>query len=202
MQDDKPDEKVEATKAASANKKAAKEKPAEPSSFTIRNMTRVTPLQFPFVSLASTEGRYQPIRTASQIAEDKDKDKESSKGKSPQEQSTVGAGAGAASSGASKDRVSGNIVILRDTLAQTDNDNEKEGDEEEQGKYIELDNALWPKTYTLAETSSTTASHEQPQQLASVGAAGAGAGAAAGAMGDIREDEAEMPEAFEYPFEE
>lgn len=115
-------------------------------------MTRVTPLQFQHVSLKSADGRYEPIRTASQVQEDQE-----SQEQQQQQKSQSG-------------RVSGNIVILRDTKGEG---------EEAEGKYIELDNALWPKA------APGQAVPEQPV----VGNQGG-------------EDEAEMPEPFEYPFDE
>jgi hypothetical protein len=139
-------------------------------------MTRVTPLQFPFISLSSAEGRYEPIRTATQIAEDEHN--ESSKGKESTSQSRQ------SDESVRRERVSGNIVILRDTKSSVE------------GKYIELDNALWPKGSAPGQVEASAP--EQAQQSA---AAAAASGSGAGAGGEAVE-EAEMPEPFEYPFEE
>ncbi|WWD20908.1 hypothetical protein CI109_105386 [Kwoniella shandongensis] len=59
--DDKPEETTPASGSAPTPKKKTPEKPAEPSSFTLPNMSRVTPHQLPFV-VFPTSGRYTPVR--------------------------------------------------------------------------------------------------------------------------------------------
>lgn len=100
-------------------------KPAEPSSFTLSNMSRVTPLQLPHI-FYSAEGRYQPIRPIG----DPSAGSASTSTKKP-------SGPTAAFGGLSVEKPgtgvgSGSIIMLRETS-------------EGEGGYIELDRALWPE---------------------------------------------------------
>ncbi|KAK4689650.1 26S proteasome regulatory subunit N2, partial [Tremellales sp. Uapishka_1] len=58
---DMDDKATEEEKAESVAPKKER-KPAEPTSFTLQNMTRVTPQQLQFISYPKSENRYQPIR--------------------------------------------------------------------------------------------------------------------------------------------
>jgi len=100
-------------------------KPAEPSSFTLTNMSRVTPLQLPLISYPA--GRYQPIRPIGDP---------SASGNSPAPKKSSGPAA-AFGGAAGIERVgakvsSGSIIMLRES--------EGGGDVE----YAELDRSLWP----------------------------------------------------------
>ena len=100
-------------------------KPAEPSSFTISNMSRVTPLQQSTISLPDT-ARYVSIRAIGGT-------EVPTKGKR-QAQSSEKRGSGAKS---------GSIILLRDTKP------------EEEGTYIELDKNLWPDVQPEPERTPT-----------------------------------------------
>jgi 26S proteasome regulatory subunit N2 len=165
-QDEKPaDAKDEATGSTSATPSKKERKSAEPSSFKVPNMTRVTPLQLPLLSFPS-ESRYLPVRPLGQLSATPAPNglKKDSKQTSASTQT--------------QSIASGSIVLLRDT---------KSGEQE--GEYVELDKSLWPEVIGQGEV----VEEEQVSQPT----------AAAAAVVPINpEEEAGMPEPFEYPFDD
>lgn len=130
------------TPAAATAKK--ERKPVEPSSFTVPNLSRMTPLQAPLLSFP--EGRYTPVRPigdSSLISAAQALDKNTA----------TSAISAQARRGQQVQRfVGGSIVLLRDS---------KKG---ETGEYVELDKSLWPEDNVVA----------QPEVAAEGGAAAVG----------------------------
>ncbi len=140
IQDDKP-EKTEQNETERATTPVKKDrKPAEPSSFILSNMSRVTPLQLPLISY-SAEGRYHPIRPIG------DPSSSSMSTSLTHKRSTGPMAAFGGSAGGEKGGTvsSGSIIMVRDSS-------------EEEGEYIELDRTLWPP-----EAEGQTVSETQPE---------------------------------------
>lgn len=173
----------------------AKKTKAEPASFTLSNLSRVTPPQLPYVSFnATSDGRYEPIRP---IGDSSATAPPSSSASGSQAQRKGREGA-VPPGGVSTQNQSGSIILLRD---------KKPGEE---GKYVELDGTLWPSAKEVRRQ------REEAEQAraaaAAAGAGGAGGGGAAGVQPGVRAGqgqgqaaieeagEADMPPPFEYPF--
>lgn len=168
--DDKPEIKDEKKLDEEVAKKAA-----EPSSESLANMSRVTPIQLQFISFAR-DGRYQPVRPISSITS-------SPSSSNPASVSTRQKGRKVASSLAEalhsrsglESLAGGGIVMLRDSKA------------DEEAEYLELNASL---------------DRQPPTAGSATEAAPAGQGESAGSQAmDVDEGpEAEMPAPFEYPF--
>lgn len=144
-QDEKEDEK--AAEPARTATPAAKRKAAEPSSFTIGNMTRVTPQQLSTISFPD-DVKYSPLRPLNERLSNEDQSKRSG----PQ------AAFGAQEKKESR-AVAGSIVLLRDLKPEVE------------AEYVELDKALWPDNDPEPESAPTPTPQEQPV-TAGVGAGG------------------------------
>ena len=126
MADEKlQDEKTEVSETGRGGTPAKKDrKPAEPSSFTVSNMSRVTPHQLPLISYPA-HGRYQPIRPIGEAGTTTDQNPKKSSGPN-----VLSGGSG----GAEKIGAAGSIIMLGESV---------EG-QSGQVQYIELDRSLWP----------------------------------------------------------
>jgi len=143
VQDEKEDEKAaEPSQAAAAP--APKRKAAEPASFTIGNMTRVTPQQLSTISFPD-DVKYSPLRPLNERLSNDDTSKRSG----PQ------AAFGAQEKKESR-AVAGSIVLLRDLKPEVETE------------YEELDKALWPDHVAEAESAPT------PQEAPAAPGVGAG----------------------------
>ncbi|ORY27990.1 endopeptidase [Naematelia encephala] len=172
--DTKPEDAKEDRSRTSTPVPAKSRKPTEPSSFTLTNMSRVTPQQLAFVSFP-TGGRYEPIRSlGSEVASPSD----STASRTTKRPSS--------SSGESKKAPNaGTVIMLRDLKP----------DEDKEDAYIELDKALWRPPPPPEPEAATTADTPSAQPAV----AGAGAGAEAGA--EEEDADAPIPAPFEYDFE-
>jgi 26S proteasome regulatory subunit N2 len=166
-QDEKPvDAKDEATGSTSATPSKKERKSAEPSSFKVPNMTRVTPLQLPLLSFPS-ESRYVPVRPLGQLSA------------SPAQNALKKDSKQTSASTQTQSVASGSIVLLRDTTGG-----------QGEGEYVELDKSLWPEVIP-GQGEVVEEEEHAPQPTA------------AAAVPPINpEEEAGMPEPFEYPFED
>ncbi|WVQ86283.1 hypothetical protein IAT38_008451 [Cryptococcus sp. DSM 104549] len=167
--DDKPEETPK--EAAPTSKKAAK--PSEPSSFTLANMTRVTPSQLPLVSFPSG-GRYTPVRPLD-----------------PAPASTSSSASARAPAGSS---ASGSILVLRDAKRGE----EAEGEYIELDKALWP--GWLPADPEAAAAVLAQAGGGAAAGAAATGAGAPAAGGAAVAAPAVDEEEAEAPAPFEYPF--
>jgi 26S proteasome regulatory subunit N2 len=152
---------------------APKKKAAEPSSFTLGNMTRVTPQQLASISFPESS-RFVPLRPLNERISSDDK-------KTAGPQAMFGRDREQQPGSKEQRAVAGSIVLLRGTQPET------------KAEYIELNRALWPSDAIAFEPESAPT---PPPAAAAAGAGGAG-GAAGGAI-----EEAEAPPAFEYPFDD
>lgn len=193
-----------ATTDAPADANAAKKPavPAEPAQFALSNMTRVTPHQAPLVSFTSE--RYTPLRPvgdASAIAAAREKEKSRQAAAAALEKETKETEGGATATtnvgvkaarpsvsanglGFERRLAGGSIVLLRDNKA---------GDEGE-GDYVELSKTLWPRNVDEGVVGVPGAQVGQEGQE--------GAGQMVGQGQEEEETDAEIPPAFEYPFED
>ncbi|WWC92551.1 uncharacterized protein L201_007510 [Kwoniella dendrophila CBS 6074] len=124
--DEKPEISSDKPTTSTPASQQQKKKPSEPSSFTLPNMSRVTPTQLQFISFPN-ESRYSPVRPL------------------PEPSTST---AGSKNIGNTNSSSSGSIIVLRDN--KSDSTEEVQGE----GEFIELDKSLWPSAgqgQTVAE---------------------------------------------------
>jgi len=154
---------------------------AEPVSFIVPNMSRVTPLQGHYIAFNASQqsSRYTAIRPIGDIRQSASADDAASGKKSSSRAD--------AHSSEKRSLNSGSIVLLRDTRPDED------------GEYIALDKALWPDTNTDPAQAVGTAGATDETEDAQQGGDGEGTGAALVAN-SFEEEDAPVPASFQYEF--
>ena len=146
-------------------------KPSEPSSFPVFNMSRVTPLQQSLLSFPDSS-RFIPVRPFAASADLQIKG---------QKKGSSGVTGGRKDVG----HRNGSIIVLRDTQA------EKEDKESKEGEYIELDKTLWPRTPLPGDPNWVPPRDQQDEQAREPEQR---------TSGELTSGEAPIPAPFEYQF--